>query len=283
MRFALKVSCLAFDSTRISAADVDFPIDVVLYFGPAAAWSSTVREGRPERIAGWQEGCASPCQSAIVLAGALLASIGQETDAPRQREPLSASELYEVEHVTRYQYQAAVPNRSHSPETSRRRLTARSPLTSKSTRRRQDSELVDLDGNSTCVAGSRAPRGLGIVTRSRVETLRRNPFDYVWDGRAKLPAAYPKDMTAALQPYLTRGAHAKVKALSEQVAGAVEGDGQRFLSSLAEALHGLVTQVVREEGPPLPPERRCAPAKGRAATSGAVRGRLPGQDSPPVS
>jgi putative proteasome-type protease len=30
MHFALKVGCLAFDSTRISAADVDFPIDVVL-------------------------------------------------------------------------------------------------------------------------------------------------------------------------------------------------------------------------------------------------------------
>lgn len=28
---ALKVGCLAFDSTRISAADVDFPIDVVVY------------------------------------------------------------------------------------------------------------------------------------------------------------------------------------------------------------------------------------------------------------
>ena len=29
--FALKVGCLAFDSTRISASDVDFPVDVVLY------------------------------------------------------------------------------------------------------------------------------------------------------------------------------------------------------------------------------------------------------------
>jgi len=28
---AFKVGCLAFDSTRISAADVDFPIDVLLY------------------------------------------------------------------------------------------------------------------------------------------------------------------------------------------------------------------------------------------------------------
>jgi len=31
LRFALKVGCLAFDSTRISAADVDYPIDLVIY------------------------------------------------------------------------------------------------------------------------------------------------------------------------------------------------------------------------------------------------------------
>lgn len=31
MPYALKVGCLAFDSTRISAANVDFPIDVVVY------------------------------------------------------------------------------------------------------------------------------------------------------------------------------------------------------------------------------------------------------------
>lgn len=31
LHFALKVGCLAFDSTRISAADVDFPIDVVIF------------------------------------------------------------------------------------------------------------------------------------------------------------------------------------------------------------------------------------------------------------
>lgn len=31
LAFAVKVGCLAFDSTRISAADVDFPVDIVLY------------------------------------------------------------------------------------------------------------------------------------------------------------------------------------------------------------------------------------------------------------
>lgn len=33
LAFAVKVGCLAFDSTRISAADVDFPLDIVLYRG----------------------------------------------------------------------------------------------------------------------------------------------------------------------------------------------------------------------------------------------------------
>ncbi len=37
LAWAFKVGCLAFDSTRISAADVDFPLDVVLY-----------RDGEPE-------------------------------------------------------------------------------------------------------------------------------------------------------------------------------------------------------------------------------------------
>jgi putative proteasome-type protease len=31
LQFALKVGTLAFDSTRISAADVDFPLDIVMY------------------------------------------------------------------------------------------------------------------------------------------------------------------------------------------------------------------------------------------------------------
>jgi putative proteasome-type protease len=31
MDFAIKVGCIAFDSTRISAADVDFPVDVAVY------------------------------------------------------------------------------------------------------------------------------------------------------------------------------------------------------------------------------------------------------------
>lgn len=45
IRFALKVGCLAFDSTRISASDVDFPVDVILYLKD----SSKLVEHRFER------------------------------------------------------------------------------------------------------------------------------------------------------------------------------------------------------------------------------------------
>jgi putative proteasome-type protease len=57
MRFALKVGCLAFDSTRISAADVDFPIDVVLYL-PERREMITHRFNKEDLVEiteGWQE------------------------------------------------------------------------------------------------------------------------------------------------------------------------------------------------------------------------------------
>lgn len=44
-RFALKVGCLAFDSTRISAVNVDFPIDVIIY----DASRETILEHRYEK------------------------------------------------------------------------------------------------------------------------------------------------------------------------------------------------------------------------------------------
>ena len=58
IRFALKVGCLAFDSTRISASDVDFPIDVILYL----PGSKELVEHRYERedlleISTWWQEC----------------------------------------------------------------------------------------------------------------------------------------------------------------------------------------------------------------------------------
>jgi putative proteasome-type protease len=57
MRFALKVGCLAFDSTRISAADVDFPVDVVLFFSETGKIVERrfEKEELVEISEGWQE------------------------------------------------------------------------------------------------------------------------------------------------------------------------------------------------------------------------------------
>jgi len=72
LRHALKVGILAFDSTRISAADVDFPIDVVLYRADSYQivehryehedlkqlsefWQDRLRSGIQEMPADWLE------------------------------------------------------------------------------------------------------------------------------------------------------------------------------------------------------------------------------------
>ena len=54
---ALKVGCLAFDSTRISASDVDFPIDVVLYHksGLELVQHRYEKEDLADISAWWQE------------------------------------------------------------------------------------------------------------------------------------------------------------------------------------------------------------------------------------
>ncbi|MEA4858577.1 MAG: peptidase [Solidesulfovibrio sp.] len=57
LRMALKVGCLAFDSTRISASDVDFPIDVVLYRkgGQELAQHRYEKQDLADISAWWQE------------------------------------------------------------------------------------------------------------------------------------------------------------------------------------------------------------------------------------
>lgn len=45
LSYALKVGCLAFDSTRISAANVDFPIDIIIFNGE----EGSIRQHRYEK------------------------------------------------------------------------------------------------------------------------------------------------------------------------------------------------------------------------------------------
>jgi putative proteasome-type protease len=70
MKFALKIGCLAFDSTRVSASDVDFPLDIVLYakdsfqivhhrfqkedlLEVSSWWNNRLRQAAQELPGGW--------------------------------------------------------------------------------------------------------------------------------------------------------------------------------------------------------------------------------------
>jgi putative proteasome-type protease len=70
MKFALKVGCLAFDSTRVSASDVDFPLDIILYvkdsfqiihhrfetedlFEVSDWWNTRLRQSAQDLPGGW--------------------------------------------------------------------------------------------------------------------------------------------------------------------------------------------------------------------------------------
>ena len=85
MQFALKVGCLAFDSTRISAADVDFPIDVVLYFRDRQEMVQHRfdREDLREITEGWQERLRTSVSNLpSTWLVDFFAGIGRGTDAP---------------------------------------------------------------------------------------------------------------------------------------------------------------------------------------------------------
>lgn len=92
MRFALKVGSLAFDSTRISAADVDFPLDVVLFFRD----SKRIVQRRFEQSElveiseGWHERLRN---SVANLPSTWLDSFFEEIKAESQNPPRDISDL----------------------------------------------------------------------------------------------------------------------------------------------------------------------------------------------
>src|SRR5580765_6624066 len=64
----------------------------------------------------------------------------------------------------------------------------------------------DLDGNCTTLAWfSRMTEGLTVTSRSTVDTLCQNPFDFIITspGTIRLPAEYPKSLEMMLDAYRT--------------------------------------------------------------------------------
>jgi putative proteasome-type protease len=91
MQFALKVGCLAFDSTRISAADVDFPIDVVLLFTDGRIVQRRFEQEELAEISeGWHERLRASVSN---LPSRWLDDFFSEIDGTRKPEPLGERAL----------------------------------------------------------------------------------------------------------------------------------------------------------------------------------------------
>lgn len=125
------------------------------------------------------------------------------------------------------------------------------------------SDLADLDGNHSTAIWFDAPAdSLRIETESTVETVRTNPFDYIWDGASALPLRYPSAYEGVLTPYRTEAACDAVKVLGEEVVALAGRDAQSFLGTLTHVLHERLPQVVRPYGAPLEPQETLQRGEG---------------------
>lgn len=126
--------------------------------------------------------------------------------------------------------------------------------------------FLDLEGNGVYVlrfAGRH--ESLAIESRTTVEALRINPFDFIvsYPGFLTLPVRYPPDLKAQLAPYLTRlRPSAAVDDLAESLAREADGFTLPYLNRVNRYLHDRVRGIHRGEGGPWNPDRTLAEGKG---------------------
>ena len=207
MRHAFKVACLSFDSTRTSAADVDFPIDVVLYR----------RNSFPDHLAPFPE--AGPGTAGTRLHRIVRITVRHRTsysfDAPVYLEP----------HVIRLRPRADGSTRivdfalEIDPE----------PVV------RADN--LDPEGNVITRAWFEGQWSQLILrTRAVVDTLLDNPFRFLVSQPARpLPYAYPPDFSERLALYRRPpdAAHPAVREMAIAAATESQRDPARFASGYA--------------------------------------------------
>ena len=113
------------------------------------------------------------------------------------------------------------------------------------------SALSDLDGNyATAVWWEGPTRDLMIKTESIVETMRSNPFDYLWQGDASLPLKYSAAFSEALGAFRASMVPQAVRNLGAAISTAVGGDAQAFPLELTRVLHARIPLVIRQQGAP---------------------------------
>jgi len=126
-------------------------------------------------------------------------------------------------------------------------------------------DFLDQDGNvATCAWFAGAVSELAVHSSFEVETLRENPFDYILPSTHlfSLPLVYGERLASALAPYLTPGDSAEVKQFALDLASQNGWRTLDFLNALTRTLYERSTHIVRDEGPPLPPEETLSGCTG---------------------
>lgn len=128
------------------------------------------------------------------------------------------------------------------------------------------SEALDAEGNATlCLWFDQQIEELVVDAHSEVETLRHNPFDFLFTDAdvATLPARYTPPLAALLAPALRSLGDRAVARFAHEVAQA-EGNSNTlaFLGALTQRLSASCEVVIREFGEPYAPGQTLATQRG---------------------
>jgi transglutaminase-like putative cysteine protease len=118
------------------------------------------------------------------------------------------------------------------------------------------SQCFDLEGNTVSHAwfDGKTDR-LQVTSRSEVETLRTNAFDYVLDPQAsRLPPRYTSGLERLLAPYSLRAeSNDQVDKFAQEIAYQAGGNTLYFLDGLSQRLYETCSRIIRETGKPQEP------------------------------
>jgi hypothetical protein len=124
------------------------------------------------------------------------------------------------------------------------------------------SEVLDANGNSAVVLWFDDLREeLELTVAMEVETLRQNPFDWIFTdpAAATLPLRYAPETADSLQPFLANDdIDPAVVAWAAEQAKAVDQGTAAFVMALADTIHHGFHHAGRPEGDPFEPAETLA-------------------------
>ena len=176
--------------------------------------------------------------------------------------------LFEVTHVTTYRYSRPVFLEPHTlrfhPRNDGQQRVNRFAL---SVNPHPDvmTECLDCEGNVvTEVWFGSLTDAFEVTVKFAVETLRRDPFDYLLSPTAeKLPLQYSSEAGPSLVPYLERPeTDGSVVQFARSVVEQAKGQTVPFLFLLTQQIHDACRNVIRQDGDPLSATATLAAREG---------------------